>query len=276
MNKSIIYFLIIFFIIYFLFFNMIRVEQLSLSQFPIPMIKSNNFYTCGKCGYIYQKQNKIGQICDCGGFVNYQNNLFPSCYKNTIDILENFSNNNQYTCIEAAGTFDSGSTFLRNLPCPIPFPKISKNIQLLAHKEMNYITEKDVFQHLENNGLIIAANDGSIVDYTLKKLIEQTSNNYGYPNFYYINGPILVMTKLNNGNYFWMIDYPIKYNPGNIFNYINTSNNWNIAKTAFNTGRKLLNLNAPFFFFYDNNNIYENFNCVYGPEYGSGNWLLRV
>ena len=138
----------------------------------------------------------------------------------------------------------------------------------------------------------------------MKKLIEQTAlgGDSGYPDFYYINGPVLVMTKVN-GYYYWMIDYPIKYNPENFQNYVNRSKDWNIAKTAYQAGRKLLNMNAPFIFFSANVQVKNRVknaaaqcmpegspqsntdyyypgcsskSCLWGPKYGSRNWTHRV
>lgn len=303
-----------------------RKENLSLSQFPVPTCstcKSCKFYSCGKCGTIYQEQNKVGQTCDCGGFNVYRTPVVESCYGQTLkggpDVgpiqtcTEEFRlpkkschscREKEHTCVQAAGTFDSGSTFLRNLPCPVPFPPVVPGMDIVAHKQLRHLSELDVYKHLEQGGLIIAANDGDVVDYTMKKLIESTAagGNQGYPNFYYINGPVLVMNKVGD-NYFWMIDYPIKYNPENFSNYVNTSKNWNIAKTAYQAGKKLLNLDAPVFFFSadpavqfklqstafaclpegsseSNTDYYypgcDSKSCLWGPRYGSGNWQLHV
>lgn len=305
---------------------MSRKENLSLSQFPVPTCttcKSCKFYTCGKCGTIYQEQNKVGQTCDCGGFTVYRTPVQGSCYKQTLKgqpgqgiqtCAEPFTppvkgscqscQANEYTCLEAAGTFDSGSTFLRNLPCPVPFPPVIPGFELVAQKQSRHVSELDIYKHLQAGGLVIGANDGKVADYAMKKLIEATlaGGNQGYPNFYYIKGPVVILNKVNE-NYFWMIDYPIKYNPENFSNYVNTSDNWNIAKTAYQAGRKLLNPNAPFFFFSACPDVQKKLrktayacvpdgasqsstdyyyqgctskSCLWGPDYGSGNWLMRV
>jgi hypothetical protein len=307
-------------------------EGLSLSQFPVPTCatcKSCKFYSCGKCGTIYQEQNKVGQTCDCGGSTVYRTPVQQSCYGQTLKGVPNIGpvqtckeqfrlphvkppvkgscqscRDGEYTCLEAAGTFDSGSTFLRNLPCPVPFPPAVSGMKPIAHKQLQHVSELDVYKHLEQGGMIVGANDGKVADYAMKKLMEATAagGNQGYPNFYYINGPVLIMSKVGE-NYFWMIDYPIKYNPENFSNYVNTSTNWNIAKTAYQAGRKLLNLNAPIFFFsadpatqfqlraaayaclpegesQSNTDFYypgcDSKSCLWGPRYGSGNWLLQV
>lgn len=332
-------------------------EPLSLTQFPVPTCstcKSCKFYTCGKCGDIYQEQNKIGQPCDCGGFTVYRTRSNPSCYKQTLkgrpgEAFEapfckgckksgckgcickychkcnckkctckqchkcncnlNFykgscksCKKDEYTCLQAAGTFDSGTTFLRNLPCPVPFPPVLPGMELTAHKQSRHVSELDIYKHLEEGGLVISANTGKIAEYALQKLVQNTlaRGNQGYPNFYYIQGPILVLSKVGD-DYFWMIDYPIKYNPENFSKYVNTSKSWNITKTAYKAGRRLLNDDAPFFFFDADSKVrveLEKYacipkgepqsstdyyypgctskSCLWGPDYGSGNWLNRV
>lgn len=306
-------------------------EGLSLSQFPIPTCstcKSCKFYTCGKCGYIYQEQNKEGQPCDCGGFTVYKTPLADSCYNKVLAgrpglrpaDCEGFScsdnskppvkgscqscQKNQYTCLQASGTFDSGTTWLRNLPCPPPFPPVLPGIELVAQKQVLHTSELDVYKHLQAGGLIVGSNDGAVADYAIKKLIEatQSGGNQGYPDFYYISGPVLIMNKVGD-KYYWMTDYPIKYNPENFGKYVNSSSDWNIAKTAYKHGLRLLESNAPIFFFSNspvlqtqlqkvpwtclptghpqsNTDYYypgcDNKSCLWGPDYGSGNWLMRV
>ena len=167
-----------------------------------------------------------------------------------------------------------------------------------------HTSELDVYKHLQNGGLIVSANDGATADYTMKKLMDATlsGGKDGYPDFYYINGAVLVMTKVGD-YYYWMTDYPIKYNPANFAKYVNRSDNWNIAKTAYKRGLQLLEQNAPVFFFQNcpklqkelqavkwaclptgasqsTGDYYypgcDNKSCLWGPDYGSGNWLLRV
>jgi hypothetical protein len=311
-----------------------RKEKLSLSQFPIPTCstcKSCKFYTCGKCGTIYQEQNKVGQTCDCGGFTVYRTPVNGSCYGQTLKgrpdlgpvqtcAKEPFRScgaanppvkgsckscqAGEYTCLEPAGTFDSGSTFLRNLPCPVPFPPVVDGLEPIAQKQLLHTSELDIYKHLESGGLIAIANKGKVIDYAMKKLMEETkaAGRQGYPNFYYIDGPVIFLSKVGD-NYFWMTDYPIKYTPENIGNHIGTSTNWNIAKTAYHAGRKLLNEDAPVIFFSacpltqlklraaayrclpegapeSNTDFYypgcTQKSCLWGPDYGAGNWLLQV
>jgi hypothetical protein len=207
-------------------------------------------------------------------------------------------------CLQAAGTFDSGSTFMRNLPCPVPFPPVVNGMEPVVHKQLRHVSELDVFKHLQQGGLVIAAKNGKVIEYAMKKLAETTiaGGDQGYPNFYYIEGPILIMSKVGD-NYFWMIDYPIKYTPENFSKYVNTSKSWNIAKTAYQAGRKLLDLESPVIFFSasppvqfklkasayaclpegapQSNTDYfypgcATRSCLWGPDYGSGNWLTRV
>lgn len=323
MNNTIIGIVILGIIVFCVILSTIKTEPLSLSQFPVPecsTCKSCKFYTCGKCGTVYQEQNKIGQTCDCGGFTVYRTLNHPSCYKQTLrggpSSTEQFRlphinkgscascDAGTHVCLEPGSTFDSGSTFMRNLPCPVPFPPIVPGMELLAQKQMRHVSVLDVYNHLQQGGLIIGSNSGKIADYAMKKLIEETeaAGTKGYPNFYYIDGPVLVMNKVAN-NYYWMIDYPIKYTPENFGDYVNTSTDWNIAKTAYHAGIKLLNPDAPIFFFsaspavqfklrattfscipdgspQSNTDFYypgcSSKSCLWGPDYGDGNWLTRV
>lgn len=296
---------------------MMRKENLSLSQFPVPTCstcKSCKFYSCGQCGTVYQEQNKIGQACDCGGFTVYKTPLERSCLTQTLNggPMETFETKgscqsckaNEYTCLQASGTFDSGTTFLRNLPCPVPFPPVSPQIELVAQKQLRHLSELDVYDHLERGGLLVGAKSGKVAEYAIQKLIEATENkgSEGYPNFYYIDGPVLIMTKVA-GHYFWMTDYPIKYNPKNFGEYVNSSPDWKIAKTAYQYGRKLLDQGSPIFLFEVNPLVKPDLeatafaclpegapqsstdyyyprcskgSCLWGPPYGSGNWLLQV
>lgn len=303
-------------------------EGLSLSQFPIPTCATNNsatFYTCNGCGMYFQEQNKIGQACDCGGIVAYPTKIQPSCYKQTLlgrpDVgqlqtcTETFQgpqmpgsctscDSSEITCVDPGSTFESGSQERRNLPCPVPFPPVGLDVQVVSHKQVMHMSELDVYKHLQNGGILVAANKGSVINYALQKLQEQTlrGGQSGYPDFYYIEGPILVMTRVNDV-FYWMIDYPIKYNPGNYLNYVNKSNNWAVAKTMYNAGKRLLNSNAPVVLLspgtysdsrvvaasaacmpqgwsQSNTDVYypgcNQKSCLWGPDYGSGNWLYRV
>lgn len=59
----------------------VKVEYLSLSQFPDPVnstCKRCKFYSCAGCGLVYyQEPNKLNQTCDC-------NRDPPSCYRQTL------------------------------------------------------------------------------------------------------------------------------------------------------------------------------------------------
>lgn len=342
MNQNLLYLLLgLGVLIVLVWFGFRKREHLSLSQFPVPTCstcKSCAFYSCGKCGTVYQLQNKVGQACDCGGTISYKVPVVGSCYRDFLKGppqvgpvvpcgTENLSVRppnvaaerhssicgcdgqiNDNICLERQGTFDTGSTMLRNVPCPINFPPVLPGNKVTMHKQNRHTSELDVYKHLEKGGLIIGSNKGKVIDYTMSILIKETEafGAGGTPNFYYINGPVLVMTKVND-TYYWMYDYPIKYTPANYPNYVNSSTNWNIAKTAFKNGRKLLNPDAPIIFFSVNpsaksklqatmyacqqqgrsqsttDNYYgtgkqgcDNAACLWGPEYGSGNWLLHV
>jgi hypothetical protein len=184
----------------------------------------------------------------------------------------------------------------------VPFPPVIPGFEPIAQKQMRHVSELNVYKHLQNGGLIVGAKSGDVISYAMKVLTEQTLGRQGYPEFYYIDGPVLIMSKVGD-NYFWMIDYPIKYNPENFPKYVGTSKNWLIAKTAYQNGRKLLDLNSPIIFFSANSMLQQQLiattakcmpdgapqsntdfyypgcttkSCLWGPDYGNGNWLNRV
>jgi len=117
------------------------------------------------------------------------------------------------------------------------------NMEILNVKKMHETSETEIFNHVNNNGLVIATIDGETTMKLLQKLVENTMQTFGYPDFYNVNDAILVLYKKDD-NYYWMIDYPIKYTPANIHNYVNMSSNIKDAKTMFKLGNRLLNPNS--------------------------------
>jgi len=257
-----------------------KTENLSLSQFPVPTCstcKSCQFYTCGGCGTIYQEQNKADGPCNCGGFTTYKTKMGNTCYDKFLRgipqpaAIEGFCGCGSPTtpsgakppvkgsctncsgdpiCLQHAGTFDSGSTFLRNLPCPVSFPRIPHTTRVVDSKEMRKTSLLDVYRTLEAGGFIIGAKDEKVAEYTLGKLQELTNNGCanGYPDFYYINGPVVVMTKVGD-TYYWMYGNPISYIPETYGNFVNESKNWKLAQTAYQRAIKRLNGESPIFFY---------------------------
>jgi hypothetical protein len=254
-------------------------EHLSLSQFPIPNCSTGTatYYTCGQGNLIFQAQNLTDRpACATEIYPAFRTVEKPSCFQgpaipftgnNLQSCAEPFHVNQPepqvvcdggscalgcseaiYGCKQAAGTYDGGSTWERGLPCPLEIPPIMPGLQVFAHKQSLRVSEADIKDHLDAGGVVMAANTGAIIDFTMKSIIKQNTTRAGYPDFYYIVGPIVVMMKAN-GRYYWMIDYPIKYTPANIKNYVNSDRNWNVAKTFFHMGRRLLNPTAPFIFF---------------------------
>ena len=143
-----------------------------------------------------------------------------------------------------------GSTFLRNLPCPVSFPRIPRTTGVVDCKEMRKTSLLDVYRTLEAGGFIIGAKDEKVAEYTLGKLQELTNNGCanGYPDFYYINGPVVVMTKVGD-TYYWMYGNPISYIPETYGNFVNESKNWKLAQTAYQRAIKRLNGESPIFFY---------------------------
>jgi hypothetical protein len=187
-----------------------------------------------------------GPDCECGG------NCGNNCMCGTERQSSCTSCNGEHCCMQLAGTFDPGTTFLRNLPCPVNFPLVTPDFEPVTHKVNVHVSELDIYKALEKGQLIVAANDGRVIDYTLKVLIENTKEllsgqSKGYPNFYSIYGPVIVFIRFGD-NYYYMTGHPISYNPENYPNHVNHTNNWNVAKTIWNKARKELNQNAPVIF----------------------------
>lgn len=182
-------------------------ESLSISQFPNSKCKSSNFYNCNNCN---------------GKFYQKQNKV--SC------------NNNNY------------DDYVYNPELNI-VPIDNTDIIIEDTKQINELTESDIFNYLDKGGLIISCIDGETANFILTKLAEHTiiGKDVGFPDFYYINGPIIVLKKVKE-YYYWMIDYPIKYTPANINNFANKSINRNDLKQMFYAGRRLLNNTFPVYF----------------------------
>lgn len=305
MDKRYIYILVV--VVFVLFVLGMATEKLSMSQFPVPSCSNIDFYTCGGCGTIYQDQNKLGQTCACdgGSFTHYKtaSHSNASCGKKEgmCTSCSGGNANNEVICPQAAGTFDSG--WLAKMP-EVAFPPVFPQMNIVMHKQLRHVSVMDVQKHLDAGGLIVAANTGKIANYAIEKLIEETMANgsQGYPNFYYIEGPVVIMNKICD-SYYWMIDYPIKYTPANFGDYVNTSTDPREAMSMYAHGVKLLNQDAPVFFFAPSEctqdyvkavnttcvkkgtpqsstdqyypGCYKK-SCLWGPDYGSGNWLNRV
>ena len=190
-------------------------ENLSISQYPSKCTSSGEFYNCNVCdGVFFQDVNKKGQICNCGEF---RNELVEKNYKLNV--------------------------------VPVKDP----DLQILATLNLNDINENVLFNYLNNDALLIIANNGETVYKIIQKLLDHTvvGDEVGFPDFYDVEGPVLVMNKVK-GKYFWMIDYPIKYTPSNIRNYVNTSRDWEVAKSMFYLGHRLIHPEAQVYFFLRN------------------------
>ncbi len=311
-------------------------EHLSLSQWPDPSCagcQSCTFYSTG-CGTLFQLPNKEDSYpCPTanGGFVDYNVNLCPGCPESPKD--ENFDliktenswgvqaleiddervgityENDPQRCKPTYNIPESGSTgfdeFGRSLPCPLPFPPVTPEYQVVAESTIGMTNMQDFKSLLDSGALIISAQDNKTIEKLFNELVKQYIENgrAGYADFYYIEGPILVMVKVGQ-YYYYMVDHPIKYTPYTMPNYVNRTSNWNIAQTVLTMGIKLLNPNSPVFAFAtsekckpigvkckdpplgypggcstpdgDGPGCKDGLSCLWGPKYGSGNWTLRV
>lgn len=293
-------------------------EHLSLSMWPDPSCagcQSCTFYSNG-CGTLFQSQNRLDSY-PCpesnGGFVDYNVKLCPGCAgaENTSE-KEDFKVEveNEYVCKPTYNIPESGSTgfdiFGRDLPCPIPFPPVTPQYKVVAENVLATTSMQDFKELIDNGALVISAKDNGVIERLFNELVKEylEQGRQGYADFYYIEGPILVMVKVGE-YYYYMVDHPIKYTPYNMPNYVNRTDNWNIAKTVLIMGSKLLNQNSPVFAFAPPGGEYQpiapvgcidpplgypsgksseereasgcpdGLSCLWGSVLGSGNWTLK-
>lgn len=166
----------------------------------------------------------------------------------------------------------------------IPLPPI-KNIQLIKKTTIKNISKTQIQQHLEQGDLIVAAKSPEVIENLLIKL--KFSGGNGYPDFYYIDGPVVLLTK-DGRNYYYVIDYPIKYNPKNIKKYINTTPYSDYALDAWFAGSRMLEGCYPVYIYKNNKPVKQNSpkkpniikgeccKSVWGVPYGCGDWTQRV
>lgn len=147
------------------------------------------------------------------------------------------------------GTFDSGSTFQRYYSSVPPFPEIACSLNIVGEAPRGNTSEKDIKAHVDAGGVIVAASTRELALAAIDKIIAegQTAGQLGYPDFYDIPGPIVVMRK-TGGVYNWMTGYPISYTPSNVSKFINLNENWNVARKALYIGLRNLEMSAPVLF----------------------------
>lgn len=167
----------------------------------------------------------------------------------------------------------------------IPLPPISEDLELVYETTVRKFSPDMLKRSLDNGDLVVSAKSKDVIEYLLYKLKYPGGN--GYPDFYKIDGAVTVLTK-DGKNYYYMIDYPIKYKPKNIRNYINTTPYTDYAVDAWRAGTRLLESCSPVLVFKNMKpsgklmkkpppvNEGECCKSVWGPPYGCGNWLLRV
>lgn len=145
------------------------------------------------------------------------------------------------------GTFDSGSTFQRYYSGVPPFPSIACSLNIVAEKQHCQTSEKEIKTHLDNGGVIVAASTHELAIAAIDKIVQEEQGRNGYPDFYEIPGPIVVMRKAGKV-YNWMTGYPISYLPSNVSKFINLNENWNVARKALYVGLRNLEMTAPILF----------------------------
>lgn len=146
-------------------------------------------------------------------------------------------------------TFDSSSTFQRYYQTIPPFPRVTGKEEVIADTLLNLVSEADVKAHLDGGGTIVVAENAQLAAHALNEIVRETAiaGRQGYPYFYNIPGPIVVMNKVGK-DYYWMIGYPISYIPANISKFVNMNDNWNVAKKAYHVGLRNLQPTATMVF----------------------------
>jgi len=125
-------------------------------------------------------------------------------------------------------TNESGYPFLPVLP---------KNFKELPKEIYNSgdLSTESLMSKIESGYLIASAKDLPQLELFLQKLLH--SGGSGFPNFYGVDGPVVMVVK-QNGNYYYMADYPLKWG-GNITNWVGVTDNPDYARSALVSARKL-------------------------------------
>lgn len=302
MNYSIPVVLVVVILVIILAVWLLKIENLSLSQFPERNCGLIRYRKC--CGSLIQDQNQPDRFGDYGGFAKYKVAVKPACVIRGTPPTGNsvpgaLRCETGCYCPQAADTFDSGSTYNNSLKCPVPFPPIELGYYEKRPFELRNLTELGLYNILESGNLVISALDLENVKKVFNQLVLATKECgiMGYADFYYINSSIFVMYK-KNGWWYYMFDFPIKYNPENIENYVNKTRDWRVAKTAFHNAANMLRPDSPVVVFepilkLDCPSVIDSKpeaccprkrkkridDCEiwpFGQPYGSGNWTHRV
>jgi hypothetical protein len=115
-------------------------------------------------------------------------------------------------------------------------PPVPDVLTPIYQTTVNKMKMDDVHRFLKNGDLIVSAKSLDVINYLVKKL--QYPGGNGYPDFYNVDGPVTVVRRVGTG-YYYMIDYPIKYIPKNIENYVNTTPYIDYAIKAWIAGTRL-------------------------------------
>jgi hypothetical protein len=187
---------------------------------------------------------------------------------------------NRETCFQ--------NRFIRENLTTVKLPPVREDCVPIMKTTVKKLRSCDVASALENGDLIIAAKNMKMIEYMVQKL--QYPGGNGFPSFYEVDGPVTVLTK-DGKNYYYMIDYPIKYIPKNINKYVNTTIYSDQAMDAWRAGSRLQESCSPVIIFKNSKpNKVENVQnprapkvpvgecckSVWGAPYGCGNWTLRV
>jgi hypothetical protein len=121
-------------------------------------------------------------------------------------------------------------------PTTLALPPVPEKVKIVYTTTVKNMSKDMIRKFLRNGDIIVSAKSLNVIDYLINKLKYPGGN--GYPDFYKVDGPVTVVTRYGEG-YYYMIDYPIKYTPENIENYVNTVESMEYAVDAWTAGTRL-------------------------------------
>jgi len=205
-------------------------EGLSVSQFPeTPTCKTCDFYTCDKKNWMQIQNLEDGDYsCKrtnafCNVPIKWQN--FMKQRREEFKMTSNSKASNEY-----------------NLPV------LNLSMDLVQYGLKHQLTMTHIEDILtKNQTLLVSWNEQSLYTLLFQLLIENIyPNKSGYPDLYYIGGPILVLQNDGNDTIHYMIDYPQKYTPSKWSNFVNVTNNPMELKFIIERALRLIPDNAIF------------------------------
>lgn len=184
------------------------VLQRDMKRFPCKEF-SGNFYTCDN-KKIMQYSNLADGICSCKTKFAEKYSIPPFWKQEIQKVVNKFYS-------------PSGVNYDTNT---LTIPRIKIEDDFIGMGLKHEITLDMIEDILSNDMILLVAQDAHALFGLLETLIEQNivGTKRGFPDFYYIPGPVLVLEKRKEDVYY-MIDYPIKYIPSKFPNFVNKNSN---------------------------------------------------